>query len=101
MTDLEKALLRGYIQSSHMTNELVRNILIQLKQEDTGHIGDEIESNIVDIIADYLCGKVDSYNLSAVDEAVTEMIPLISENKPDEVIEIIEDLEEKIKHHKL
>ena len=103
INNMESGLIREHGSmwaSSHMTNKLVRNILSQLQQEDTGHIGDEIESNIVDIIADYFCSKVDSIHLPAVDEVITEIIPLISENKSEEVIEIIEDLEDKIKHNK-
>lgn len=99
MTDFEKQLITTYIRSSYQTNEVVRNILDTLHQEDTGHIGDEIETNLVNTISSYMenLSHHDDKYIDNINESMNEIIPLIAEGKYNEVIDIIEHFEYDVK----
>lgn len=103
MTDFEKALVTTYITSSYRINESVRKVLDVLESEDTGHIGDDIETKLVNVIDEHLedvTHNEDKY-ADKIDKTITDLIPLIAENNVEEVINTIENFEYAAKHRLL
>ncbi len=100
MTEFEKNLLRGYLETTFALSEMSRTILESLRAEDTGHIGDEQESQLVGIIQLYLeeLAGGDQYD-DQINTLIEEtIIPQIAAGNYETVIDALEKARCSITH---
>jgi len=87
MTDFEKELLKGFVETTHKSNESISLIFNALKSEECEHIGDEFNTKVFTIIDNYLSKFVDQNKMENI---MNEILPYIESGDYDKIIRDIE-----------